>query len=93
MNGNRETKVSMKKNISLLVFILSVLVFLFAISGKRAAPLPDDAVHAGTLDAASCSMCHAQGRKAPLKASHPPKEQCLICHTSSKDCHPCPGDN
>jgi len=91
MKGSRETKDLMRKNATLAVLILSVLVFLFAVSGKRAAPLPDDAVHAGTLDTASCSACHAQGRQAPLKATHPPKEQCMVCHTSSKDCHPYAG--
>lgn len=42
------------KNFTLLVFIASVLVFLFVISGKRALPLPDDALHANASDAASC---------------------------------------
>lgn len=91
MKGNRKPGVLMKKNISLAVFILSVIVFLFAISGRRASPLPGDAVHARPLDAAFCSTCHAQGRQAPLKATHPPREQCLVCHTSSKTCHPFPG--
>ncbi len=81
----------MKKNLSLAAFILSVLVFLFIISGNRAAPLPHDAVHAASLDTASCAVCHSPGRKAAVKSSHPPKEQCLVCHSASKDCHPCPG--
>lgn len=88
MKESPDDKVLTRKNIMLAVFILSVLVFLIAISGKRASPVPDDTVHAGVLGVASCLTCHAQGRQMPLKASHPPKEQCLICHASSKDCHP-----
>ncbi len=81
----------MKKNLALVAFIVSVLVLLFVVSGNRAAPLPHDAVHAGLLDTASCSACHSPGKQAPLKDAHPPKEQCLVCHLTSKDCHPCPG--
>lgn len=91
MTENPDDKVLMRKNITLVVFILLVLVFLIAISGKRASPVPDDTVHAGVLEVASCLTCHAQGRQTPLKASHPPKDQCLICHASSKDCHPFSG--
>ncbi len=80
----------MKKNLTLAAFILSVLAFLFAVSGNRAAPLPHDAVHGGSLDTASCSACHSPGKQVPRKNAHPPEEQCLVCHAASKDCHPCP---
>lgn len=81
----------MKKNLTLVAFIAFVLVFLFAISGNRAAPLPHDTTHAGLLDTVSCASCHGAGKQAPLKGAHPPKEQCLVCHSASKDCHPSTG--
>jgi len=70
----------MNKNVSLVLLVAVVLVFLWAISGSRAPKVPRDKVHAALLDNASCAPCHATGMKSPLKPAHPPKEQCLICH-------------
>jgi hypothetical protein len=32
----------------------------------------------------SCAACHGPGKRSPLKSSHPPKEDCLLCHKMKK---------
>jgi hypothetical protein len=71
----------MKKNLILLIFILAVLAVLFFLSSRKQAPLiPTDVSHQHIVNNEACIECHGPGKKAPLKSSHPPKEQCLICH-------------
>ena len=71
----------MKNNISLIVAAAVVLLILFFLSSGKKAPLvPADEVHKTSFTNEGCVECHAPGKQAPLKAAHPPKEQCLICH-------------
>jgi hypothetical protein len=60
------------------VVLIAALVFLS--SGKKAPFIPSDDIHRAATTEVACAACHASGKQAPLKASHPPKEQCLICH-------------
>jgi hypothetical protein len=71
----------MKGSKGLIVFIAAVLAFLFVLSLSTKIPLvPSDAVHSGIVTNAGCEACHGPGKQAPLKPTHPPKEQCLTCH-------------
>ncbi len=71
----------MKNTLSLVAIAAAILLFLFFLSsGKKAPVVPADGVHKGALTDAACVLCHAPGKQVPLKSTHPPKEQCLICH-------------
>ncbi len=72
----------MKKSLSLVAVAAGVLLFLFLLSesGKKPPLIPADSLHARALTDGACLMCHAPGMRAPLKETHPPKEQCLVCH-------------
>ena len=71
----------MKNNIGIIVLALAILAFLFFLSSSKKAPmLPDDEAHKQVLANSLCQTCHGPGKQSPLKPSHPPKEQCLLCH-------------
>jgi len=73
----------MKKNLLPIIFIFTILAVLYFISSRQRVPLiPADALHQNIVSNEACALCHGPGGKAPLKASHPPKEQCLVCHKS-----------
>jgi hypothetical protein len=75
----------MKHNAGLIILVLTVLSFLFFLSrGKNVPLLPADALHAVVNANDGCLGCHGPGKQAPLKPSHPPKEQCLVCHKTGK---------
>jgi hypothetical protein len=57
----------MKKNIIFIVFLMLVFLLLYLL-------------HAG-LNEEECMDCHGVGRENPLSREHPPKFQCLRCHT------------
>jgi hypothetical protein len=63
--------------------IIGVLVFLSS-TAKKAPYIPPDESHHSITTQEDCAACHAPGKQAPLKANHPPKEQCLICHKVKK---------
>lgn len=71
----------MKSSIAFVGFALVVVFFLIFLSSRSEIPLvPDDFFHRGVTNNAACTTCHTPGRQAPLKESHPPKEECLLCH-------------
>jgi cytochrome c553 len=71
----------MKNNIGIIVLALALLAFLFFLSSRKTAPvLPVDEAHQQSLSNSLCLTCHGPGKQSPLKPSHPPKEQCLLCH-------------
>ncbi len=76
----------MKSTWSLIILTAVIVGILFFISsyGKKAPAIPDDNVHRTLTKQEDCVQCHAPGKQAPLKATHPPKEQCLICHKTGK---------
>ena len=75
----------MKNIFSFIIFAAVVLVSLFFVSsGKKPPLIPNDERHKIITTEAACAECHAPGKAAPLKLSHPPKEQCLICHKMKK---------
>jgi mono/diheme cytochrome c family protein len=71
----------MKNTMGFVIFALAVLALLFFLStGKKVPPVPADALHGAVTTNAECAACHGPGKQAPLKQTHPPKEQCLTCH-------------
>lgn len=69
--------------IAAAMVIIAVLVILSS-TGKKAPFIPSDDFHKNITTLEGCVSCHAPGKQAPLKASHPPKEQCLVCHKIAK---------
>jgi len=75
----------MKKNILFVVAAAAVLLVLFFLSSGNKVPfIPADDLHKTVTTNEACGDCHAPGRRAPLKKTHPPKEQCLICHKTKR---------
>lgn len=77
----------MKNTLIFLVFVLVVLGFLYAISGKRVPPafIPEDSIHEAVSDTSVCMGCHGPGKEAALKAKHPPKYECFKCHKRARE--------
>jgi hypothetical protein len=64
-----------------VILIFTILAVLFIISSRQKVPLiPADSLHQNISNNKVCADCHSPGKQAPLKANHPPKEQCLLCH-------------
>jgi len=71
----------MKNTVGFAVFVLGVLSLLFFLSTSKKVPLiPADALHSGITTNDGCAACHGPGKRSPLLPTHPPKEQCLVCH-------------
>jgi hypothetical protein len=62
------------------MFVLSVLGFLFLVSGERAHRIPDDENHMVFDDNEVCMPCHGPGQPYARKPTHPPKDDCIKCH-------------
>lgn len=77
----------MKNTLIFIVFVLVVLGFLYAVSGKRVPPplIPEDTVHGGKSEPSACLECHGPGMVSPMKAKHPPKQECFKCHRTKKE--------
>lgn len=81
-----------KKDLIFIVALGVILIFLLFRSGsEKARPLPTDAEHSQFIEQMAagksridvekgCLDCHNRQAR-PLPKGHPPKEQCLICHT------------
>jgi len=74
----------MKNTIMFAVFIIAVVGFLYAISGKKYPQMPADANHLGVIEIAICQECHGPGKQYPQKPAHPPKSECLKCHKQKR---------
>ena len=71
----------MKKNIAFLAVAAAIVLLLYFLSSSKKVPfIPADDLHRNVTTNAACTECHAPGKRAPLKETHPPKEQCLVCH-------------
>lgn len=42
--------------------------------------VPEDEHHPRPLVVTTCRECHAPGKMAPQPETHPPKDQCMLCH-------------
>ena len=74
----------MKSTVIFIVFVLAVLGFLYAISGKKYSQMPADANHLGVTETELCIECHGPGKRYAQKAGHPPKFECLKCHKQKR---------
>jgi len=63
-----------------LVTLAAVMMVAFALENGKAPFIPRDIFHSIVITNAACTTCHTPGKQAPLKASHPPKEECMLCH-------------
>jgi hypothetical protein len=72
----------MKSTLSLIIAVAVVIIGLSFLSsaGRKAPFIPADNMHLVITTQGACATCHAPGKQSPLKANHPLKEQCLICH-------------
>jgi hypothetical protein len=74
-------KCIMKGMLGFMIFALAVVALLLIFSGKEYPSIPDDDFHRGPRDNAVCVECHGPGKQNALKKNHPPKYECLKCHT------------
>jgi cbb3-type cytochrome oxidase cytochrome c subunit len=64
--------------------VIAVLFFISSMA-KKAPDVPTDKIHTRSRALReSCVVCHAPGKQAPLKDTHPPKEECFACHKINK---------
>ena len=63
-----------------LASLAAAMMVVFALADRNAPFIPRDVFHAIVITSAACTTCHTPGKQAPLKASHPPKEECMSCH-------------
>ncbi len=77
---------NIKNTWSLVIAAAAIISILFYVSttGKKPPFIPADENHPVVTTQEACTTCHAPGRQAPLKETHPPKEQCLVCHKNKK---------
>jgi hypothetical protein len=78
----------MKSTLIFIAFVLAVLGFLFAISGKKYPQMPADANHIGVTETALCISCHGLGKQYAQKSTHPPKFECFKCHKQKRAKNP-----
>ncbi len=63
--------------------MLIIVLVLYSVSRKRYPQVPGDDIHKvlEISNSAACMECHGPGKKAAFKESHPPKFDCVKCHT------------
>jgi len=67
-------------SLAALAALAAAIMVVFALTDRHAPFIPRDIFHALVINNAACTTCHTPGKQAPLKASHPPKEECMLCH-------------
>ena len=68
------------KGALVLAALATAMMVVFAFADRDAPRIPHDIFHTIVINNAACTTCHTPGKQAPLKASHPPKEECMFCH-------------
>ncbi|UCD35262.1 MAG: hypothetical protein JSU90_00050 [Nitrospiraceae bacterium] len=74
----------MTKKLFYFLVILIVPLILYLLSLETIIPMPPDDSHAGLTREAECFECHGEGKEYARKKEHPPKDQCLKCHSPAK---------
>ena len=67
-----------------LAALAAVIMAVLVHEGRHAPFIPQDIFHSMVINTTACTTCHTPGKQAPLKASHPPKEECMFCHKSKQ---------
>ncbi len=84
-------KITRRDVLALASLVLVVAVLIISTGHEKIKPVPADDKHHPFYEAMEkgadrvetergCTTCH-NPRTNPLPKKHPPKEQCLICHT------------
>jgi len=70
---------------SLILVALSVaMMVVFALADRHAPFIPRDIFHTIVITSAACTICHTPGKQVPLKAPHPPNDECMLCHKAKQ---------
>ncbi|UCG78271.1 MAG: hypothetical protein JSV21_00065 [Nitrospirota bacterium] len=77
----------MKNNIIFAAFIVLVVLLLLLLSGTKSPQIPKDTLHIDIQEEAECLPCHAEGAINARKETHPPKDQCFLCHKRARKAH------
>ena len=74
----------MKSTIGFIIFVLVIVLVLYSVSRKHYPQVPGDDLHKvlEISNSTACMECHGPGKKAALKETHPPKFECVKCHTA-----------
>ena len=64
----------------ILAALAASTVVAIVLADQHAPFIPGDVFHDIVISNAACTTCHTPGKHAALKASHPPKEECMSCH-------------
>lgn len=71
----------MKNKGALILAALAASVMVaYAFADRHAPFIPRDIFHDIVISNTACTTCHTPGKQAPMKASHPLKEDCMSCH-------------
>jgi hypothetical protein len=68
------------KGALILAALAVAMMVVIALADRQAPSIPRDTFHTIVINNAACTTCHTPGKQAPLKASHPSKEECMTCH-------------
>lgn len=74
----------MKWGALILVVPATAIMVVFALADRHAPFIPRDIFHTIVINNTACTTCHTPGKQAPLKASHPPNEECMLCHKTKQ---------
>ena len=64
----------------ILAALAAAMMVVFALADRHVPFIPRDIFHTIVINNAACRTCHTPGKQAQMKASHPPKEECMLCH-------------
>jgi hypothetical protein len=68
------------KGALVLAALAAGMIVVFVLAERGAPLIPRDIFHTIVINNSACMTCHTPGKQAQLKASHPPKEECMFCH-------------
>lgn len=68
------------KGALIMAGLAAFITVAYAIADRHAPFIPRDIFHDIVISNAACTTCHTPGKQAPLRASHPLKEECMSCH-------------
>jgi hypothetical protein len=68
----------------ILAALAALMMVVLSLEDSKAPFIPRDIFHTIVINNAACTTCHTPGKQAPLKASHPPKEACMLCHKAKQ---------
>ena len=67
-----------------LAALAAAAMVIYARTERKIPFIPRDIFHTIVINSAACTTCHTPGKQAPLKVSHPPKVECMVCHKAKQ---------